>query len=181
MQDELDKDVEAFVSRITGIAEVKTTSRCIASMIRRAKVGFERYNKTMDRTDLLREDWLTHLIEELEDARQYAERLKPVGYKTWILDTRTGKTHIQESGEIAEDAHCFQWEDGNWSRDCNRPENGAVSYDTCDGAHRYLAVASTNPQFDFYEWNHHYDIPAIFSNELTLRKCGLVGGDADRR
>lgn len=181
MQDELDEEVEAFVSRITGLKKVKTTSRCVASMIRRAKAGFESYNKTMDRTDLLQEDWLTHLIEELEDARQYAERLKPVGYKTWILDTRTGKTHVQDSGEIEEDAHYYQWTDGNWSCDCNRQEDDDTDNGTCDEAHRYLAVASTNPQFDFYEWNFNYDITAIFSNELTLRKCGLVGGDADRR
>ncbi len=76
MQDTLDQEVEAFVSKITGLQEVKTTSACVSSMLKRAVAGHEKYGTTMDRDDLSFQDWLTHLIEELEDARQYAERLR---------------------------------------------------------------------------------------------------------
>ena len=42
----------------------------------RSDVGIKKYNTTLDRTDLSRLDWITHLQEELMDAILYIERLK---------------------------------------------------------------------------------------------------------
>ena len=42
----------------------------------RSEVGIKKYNTTLDRTDLSRLDWITHLQEELMDAILYIERLK---------------------------------------------------------------------------------------------------------
>ena len=42
----------------------------------RSEVGIKKYNTTLDRTDLSRLDWITHLSEELMDAILYLERLK---------------------------------------------------------------------------------------------------------
>ena len=44
--------------------------------IQRSNVGIEKYNTTLDRTDLSTLDWITHLQEELMDATLYLERLK---------------------------------------------------------------------------------------------------------
>jgi len=42
----------------------------------RAEVGFVKYGTNTTREDLSREEWLTHLQEELMDATIYIERLK---------------------------------------------------------------------------------------------------------
>ena len=42
----------------------------------RSEVGIKKYNTTLDRTDLSRLEWVTHLSEELMDAILYIERLK---------------------------------------------------------------------------------------------------------
>ena len=42
----------------------------------RSKAGIEKYGVTLDRNDLSRLEWLTHLQEELMDATLYIERLK---------------------------------------------------------------------------------------------------------
>lgn len=56
----MDKNVEAVVERI----------------LQRADIGLRKYGVTTERTDLTREQWLTHLQEELLDAVIYAEKLK---------------------------------------------------------------------------------------------------------
>tara|TARA_R110001606_G_scaffold143268_1_gene282555 strand:- start:625 stop:816 length:192 start_codon:yes stop_codon:yes gene_type:complete len=42
----------------------------------RSDVGIKKYNKTLDREDLDKLEWLTHLQEELMDATLYIEKLK---------------------------------------------------------------------------------------------------------
>jgi len=42
----------------------------------RSDVGIKKYNKTLDREDLDKLEWLTHLQEELMNATLYIEKLK---------------------------------------------------------------------------------------------------------
>ena len=51
----------------------------------RAIVGKEKYGKTMDRTDLNKTEWLTHLQEELMDATLYIEKLKRMEEKLCVV------------------------------------------------------------------------------------------------
>jgi hypothetical protein len=46
------------------------------SFEKRSQTGIEKYNTTLERTDLGFLDWLQHLQEELMDATLYVERLK---------------------------------------------------------------------------------------------------------
>lgn len=54
----------------------KTTEEIKEFLQKRTEVGYEKYGVSMDRTDLTPEEWLTHHIEELGDAIQYAWRLR---------------------------------------------------------------------------------------------------------
>tara|TARA_Y100000816_G_C26108444_1_gene590253 strand:+ start:6086 stop:7066 length:981 start_codon:yes stop_codon:yes gene_type:complete len=51
----------------------------------RAIVGKEKYGKTMDRKDLNKNEWLTHLQEELMDATLYIEKLKRMEEKLCVV------------------------------------------------------------------------------------------------
>lgn len=42
----------------------------------RAKIGKDKYGKTLDRKDLEFEEWIVHLQEELMDATLYLEKIK---------------------------------------------------------------------------------------------------------
>jgi hypothetical protein len=42
----------------------------------RSEVGIKKYGTTMDREDLTRDEWITHISEELMDALLYLEKLK---------------------------------------------------------------------------------------------------------
>lgn len=42
----------------------------------RSEVGIRKYSTTLERNDLTRLEWLSHLQEELMDATLYIERLK---------------------------------------------------------------------------------------------------------
>lgn len=44
----------------------------------RSEVGIKKYGVTMDREDLTREQWITHISEELMDALIYLEKLKRI-------------------------------------------------------------------------------------------------------
>lgn len=44
----------------------------------RSEVGIKKYGVTMDRDDLTREQWITHISEELMDALIYLEKLKRI-------------------------------------------------------------------------------------------------------
>lgn len=58
----------------------KHTDSVVESIItkfkQRSELGFKKYNKTLDRTDLTYIEWVNHLQEELMDAILYAEKLK---------------------------------------------------------------------------------------------------------
>lgn len=47
-----------------------------AMLLERQQVGFRKYGKNMDRTDIALLGWLQHLQEELLDAALYVQRLK---------------------------------------------------------------------------------------------------------
>lgn len=51
-------------------------SSVINSFINRARIGKEKYGKTLDRTDLKVSDWINHAQEELMDGILYLEKLK---------------------------------------------------------------------------------------------------------
>lgn len=44
----------------------------------RSRVGQQKYNTTLDRTDLSTHDWIVHAQEELMDAILYLEKLKTI-------------------------------------------------------------------------------------------------------
>jgi hypothetical protein len=48
----------------------------IEKFLQRARVGKEKYNTDLDRTDLHISDWITHAQEELMDAILYLHKLK---------------------------------------------------------------------------------------------------------
>jgi len=58
----------------------KHTDSIVESVItkfkQRSELGIQKYNKTLDRTDLSYQQWLNHLQEELMDAILYCERLR---------------------------------------------------------------------------------------------------------
>jgi hypothetical protein len=51
-------------------------SSIIHSFMNRARIGKEKYGKTLDRTDLKVTDWINHAQEELMDGILYLEKLK---------------------------------------------------------------------------------------------------------
>lgn len=48
----------------------------ITKFKQRSEVGIKKYGTTMDRDDLTRDEWITHISEELMDALLYLEKLK---------------------------------------------------------------------------------------------------------
>lgn len=54
----------------------KYVGRVISKFQSRSAAGLKKYGVTLERDDLTREQWLTHLQEELMDAVNYIERLK---------------------------------------------------------------------------------------------------------
>ena len=59
-------------------AQVKDTivQSVINKFKQRSEVGIKKYGTTMDRDDLTRDEWITHISEELMDALIYLEKLK---------------------------------------------------------------------------------------------------------
>ena len=56
----------------------KILTNVIEDMRRRELLGKEKYNCTMDRTDLTTSQWITHLKEELQDAILYLSKLENI-------------------------------------------------------------------------------------------------------
>lgn len=50
--------------------------RVLSRFAERSQVGINKYNTTLERTDLSTLEWLQHLQDELMDATLYVERLK---------------------------------------------------------------------------------------------------------
>jgi hypothetical protein len=58
------------------VAKDSIVESVIEQFKQRSKAGINKYNTTLDRTDLSRLEWLQHLQEELFDASLYIEKLK---------------------------------------------------------------------------------------------------------
>tara|TARA_R110000772_G_scaffold14808_1_gene42464 strand:+ start:127 stop:333 length:207 start_codon:yes stop_codon:yes gene_type:complete len=56
----------------------KIEQKVIDQINKRAKIGEEKYETTMERNDLTFMEWMQHLQEELLDASIYIEKLKSV-------------------------------------------------------------------------------------------------------
>lgn len=56
--------------------EDKIVLRVLARFNERSQVGINKYNTTLERTDLSTLEWLQHLQDEMMDATLYVERLK---------------------------------------------------------------------------------------------------------
>jgi hypothetical protein len=60
--------------------DLSKTDSVVSSVVKqfvfRAKMGLEKYGKTLDRTDLSFLDWIQHAQEEHMDAILYLEKLK---------------------------------------------------------------------------------------------------------
>lgn len=53
----------------------KIENKVIEKILERAEVGKNKYNTTMERTDLSLIEWVVHLQEELMDATVYLEKV----------------------------------------------------------------------------------------------------------
>lgn len=64
--------IRAIIAALTPPEVSDTTQRLIDLLIERDKVGRAKYGTTLDRTDLTRDQWLQHMVEELLDGAGYA-------------------------------------------------------------------------------------------------------------
>ena len=69
---------EGVPMNMRGRPETTIVDSIIDEHISRAQMGKEKYNNTMDRTDLSVLDWIQHAQEEHMDAILYLEKLKSV-------------------------------------------------------------------------------------------------------
>jgi hypothetical protein len=69
----MDTNIENFIKVCESDSIVKLV---LLKQISRSIAGLNKYNVSMDRTDLNAVEWLTHLQEELMDAVVYIEKLK---------------------------------------------------------------------------------------------------------
>jgi hypothetical protein len=71
MKDHFDENNHVDLTEVDSVV-----SSIIHSFISRARLGKEKYGKTLDRTDLKVKDWINHAQEELMDGILYLEKLK---------------------------------------------------------------------------------------------------------
>ena len=74
--EEDDRDSEHPVSVANAFTDDTIVNTVIHSFIDRSNLGFKKYGKTLDRTDVTTVEWANHMQEELMDAILYLERLK---------------------------------------------------------------------------------------------------------
>lgn len=67
---------EKFVGAIASQLKDSIVESVIAKFKNRSEVGIKKYGVTLDRTDLIFQDWVQHMQEELMDAILYLEKLK---------------------------------------------------------------------------------------------------------
>jgi len=60
----------------------KIENKVCKKILERAEVGETKYGTTMEREDLSKTEWLTHLQEELMDATVYIEKILHVIQRT---------------------------------------------------------------------------------------------------
>ena len=61
----------------------------ILNFTNRAEIGFQKYNKNMDRNDLTLVQWIDHSIEEKMDDIIYMQKIKAELLKQNISDIKT--------------------------------------------------------------------------------------------
>jgi transcriptional regulator with XRE-family HTH domain len=88
-----------------------TTRALIDMLIQRDQAGRAKYGTTLDRTDLTREQWLQHLIEEMLDGAGYALRAKQTAAAAatvveheWVLVPRILTQAMEDAGYPADTA-----------------------------------------------------------------------------
>ena len=74
--EEDDRYSEHPVSVANAFTDDTIVNTVIHSFIDRSNLGFKKYGKTLDRTDVTSVEWANHMQEELMDAILYLERLK---------------------------------------------------------------------------------------------------------
>lgn len=74
------EDLQLFVSQTTEpslpLTKDSIVNTIISKFTERSNMGYIKYGKTLDRTDLSTADWIKHMQEELMDAILYLERLR---------------------------------------------------------------------------------------------------------
>ena len=77
---DMEEDETAQIEQPFSVANAFTddtiVNTVIHSFIDRSNLGFKKYGKTLDRTDVTTVEWANHMQEELMDAILYLERLK---------------------------------------------------------------------------------------------------------
>jgi hypothetical protein len=75
----------------------------IKDLASRAEVGLNKYNKTMDREDLIASDWVQHAYEECLDMALYLKRLRK-DMLAMEEELRAFKTQQMIKNKLTEDA-----------------------------------------------------------------------------
>ena len=69
-----DFNIEPLTTFSKNLTKDKIVLQVMNDLNDRSRVGIEKYNTTLERTDLELKDWLHHLLEELMDATLYLKR-----------------------------------------------------------------------------------------------------------
>ena len=68
--------IEPLTTFSKNLTKDKIVLQVMNDLNSRSRVGIEKYNTTLERTDLELKDWLQHLLEELMDATLYLKRIQ---------------------------------------------------------------------------------------------------------
>lgn len=68
--------IEPLMTFSKNLTKDKIVLQVMSDLNNRSRVGIEKYNTTLERTDLELKDWLQHLLEELMDATLYLKRIQ---------------------------------------------------------------------------------------------------------
>ena len=68
--------IESLTTFSKNLTKDKIVLQVMNDLNDRSRVGIEKYNTTLERTDLELKDWLQHLLEELMDATLYLKRIQ---------------------------------------------------------------------------------------------------------
>lgn len=69
-------NIEPLTTFSKNLTKDKIVLQVMNDLNSRSRVGIEKYNTTLERTDLELKDWLQHLLEELMDATLYLKRIQ---------------------------------------------------------------------------------------------------------
>lgn len=68
--------IEPLITFSKNLTKDKIVLQVMNDLNDRSRIGVEKYNTTLERTDLELKDWLQHLLEELMDATLYLKRIQ---------------------------------------------------------------------------------------------------------